>query len=271
MFRSIVFLGLIIGLTGINQARGERIHIAVASNFTATMKQLVAEFESSTGHQVSVSYGSSGKFYAQILHGAPYVMFFSADQDKVDELIDKQMTVKGSQFTYAIGRLALWSNKSGHDIPSAETLARAGFNKIAIANPKLAPYGAAAAQVIESLELTQALENKIVRGENIGQTYQFVSTGNVDFGFVALAQLLANVRRTVGDYWLVPDELHHPIKQDAVLLKKGESSEAAQAFLSFMKSAQAVDIIESFGYQSDKNYEGSLVNLDAKAEGRTTL
>ena len=247
---NVVLWGVVVCLLGLGQARGERIHIAVASNFTAPMKQLVSEFESISGHQVSVSYGSSGKFYAQILHGAPFVMFFSADQDKVNALTAKDATVANTQFTYAVGRLALWSNRDGYEIPSEETLKQANFNKIAIANPKLAPYGLAAEQVITAFQLAKKLEGKLIRGENIGQTFQFVSTGNADYGFVALSQLLANVSRVTGGYWLVPQSLHQPIKQDAVMLKRGETNQAAHAFLSFMKSEAAADIIESFGYQN---------------------
>lgn len=241
-------ISLLLAVAG--QAYAERIHVAVASNFTTAMKQLVRDFETSTGHQVSVSYGSSGKFYAQIIHGAPYHVFFSADQNKVAALNDKELTVKASQITYAVGRLALWSNKNGIEIPSAEALVEGKFNRIAIANPNLAPYGIAAIEVIDALKITSAVANKLVRGENIAQTYQFVSTGNAEYGFVAYAQLLASISKPSGAYWLVPEHLHRPIMQDAILLKRGEQNMAAREFLEYVQSEQAQQIIESFGYQS---------------------
>ncbi|WP_448546572.1 molybdate ABC transporter substrate-binding protein [Thalassotalea fusca] len=243
-------ISLLLVVAGQAKAQTDRIHVAVASNFTAAMKQLVHEFEASTGHQVSVSYGSSGKFYAQILHGAPFHVFFSADQDKVTALNDKELTVKASQITYAVGRLALWSNKGGIGIPSAEALVEGNFNRIAIANPNLAPYGIAAMEVIDALNITSAVANKLIRGENIGQTYQFVSTGSAEYGFVAYAQILASLSNSSGAYWLVPEHLHRPIKQDAILLKRGEKNRVAEKFLNFVQSAQAQEIIESFGYQS---------------------
>jgi molybdate transport system substrate-binding protein len=236
-------------------AQGERIDVAVASNFMAPIKELSREFERDSGHNVRLSFGSSGKFYAQIRHGAPFLVFFSADQAKPQALESAGLTVPGSRFTYAIGTLVLWSAKPGFLTNGQERLASGEFNRLALANPRLAPYGVAAIEVLESLKLTAATRPKWVQGENISQTYQFVSTGNADIGFVALSQLQgdssfrdSNGLKASGSSWKVPQTLHRPIRQDAVLLKRGEYSPAARALLEFIRSEKAGAIIVRQGY-----------------------
>lgn len=234
----------------VSMAQAEEIRIAVASNFTAPMKDIVKEFEKSSGHRVKISFGSSGKFFAQIQHGAPFQAFFSADQAKPKALEKVGLVIPESRFTYAIGALALWSSKPGFVDDNASRLKSGNFNKLALANPKLAPYGAAAVEVLDSLKLKKATVKKWVRGENIAQTYQFVSTGNTDMGFVALSQVMAKDKINEGSAWIIPAELYNPIRQDAVLLQRGKNSQATQALLRFVRSEKAKGIIESYGYMT---------------------
>jgi len=222
------------------------LHIAVASNFSAPIKQLTTEFEITSGHEVTLSFGSSGKFYAQIQHGAPFDVFLSADQTKPAALEAQGMIAPASRFTYAIGALALWSSQADLVDQSGDILASQNFNKIALANPRLAPYGVAAVEVLEALKLRAATESKWVQGENIAQTFQFVSSGNADLGFVALSQIIG-----IGETesaWIVPSEYYQPIRQDAVLLPKAKSNDAAKAFMVFLQGPTAKSIIESYGY-----------------------
>lgn len=228
------------------------VHLAVAANFSHTMQSLVTEFQKTSDVHIALSFGSSGKFYAQIKQGAPYELFFSADQAKPDALQKEGLVIDSSRFTYAIGRLALWSPHPDLVNNIESTLKRGAFNKLAIANPKLAPYGAAALEVLRHLGLIDATEPKWVRGENIAQTYQFVHSGNADLGFIALSQLLGKDKvNTVekGSYWLVPDTLHSPIKQDVVLLRAAANSQGAKAFLDFIQSHKARNIIIGSGYR----------------------
>lgn len=229
-------------------AFAEQIKVAVASNFAAAMNDIVAEFEQHSGHKVLLSFGSSGKFYAQIKNGAPFHVFFSADQAKPAALEKAGLVVADSRFTYASGTLALWSRKI--DLTDrGSTIMRGGkFNKLALANPRLAPYGQAAVEVLENLQLKEITQDKWVQGENIAQTWQFVSTGNADIGFVALSQIMSEGKIVEGSAWIVPPPLHSPIDQDAVLLRKGENSEAARALLEFVRSDQSREIIEAYGY-----------------------
>ncbi|MFT7243341.1 MAG: molybdate transport system substrate-binding protein [Candidatus Azotimanducaceae bacterium] len=223
------------------------VHIAVASNFSAPIKQLTTEFEIASGHKVTLSFGSSGKFYAQIQHGAPFDVFLSADQSKPAALEEQGMIVPTSRFTYAIGALALWSSQRDLVDQSGAILASQNFNKIALANPRLAPYGAAALEVLEALKLRAATESKWVQGENIAQTFQFVSSGNADLGFVAVSQIIG-----IGEIesaWIVPSEYYQPIRQDAVLLPRAESNDAAKAFMVFLQGSRAKKVIESYGYK----------------------
>lgn len=235
----------------------ETIHIAVASNFTFAMNELITQFEANTGHSVKASYGSSGKIYAQIQHGAPFQIFFSADQAKPKALENAGMVVADSRFTYAVGALVLWSTKPDLIVNGESVLSGDDFNKLALANPKLAPYGAAAVQVLEQLNRVKSTRSKWIQGENIAQTYQFVATGNADLGFVALSQLkqaqLKQASPKPDSSWVVPQTLYSPIKQDAVLLKRGKDSAAAKALISFIQSNQGRTIIESYGYTSTSN------------------
>ncbi|MCW8193740.1 molybdate ABC transporter substrate-binding protein [Proteobacteria bacterium 005FR1] len=232
-------------------AHAEQIHAAVAANFMAPMKELVAQFEKDSGHKVSLSFGSSGKIFAQIQHGAPFQVFFSADQAKAKALEDAGLVVPGSRFTYAIGALALWSAQPDFVGKSYARLKDGDFNKLALANPKLAPYGAAAVNVLEALQLKQGTRSKWVQGENIAQTYQFVATGNADLGFVALSQIMDKGKIREGSAWIVPSEFHSPIRQDAVLLKSAENSAGAKALLDYLRGDEAHSIIHAYGYDTE--------------------
>jgi len=237
---------IVFGLLFISAASiADEIHIAVASNFAGVMKTLVSEFEDNTEHRVILIAGSTGKHYAQIVNGAPFDLFFAADV-KRPELLDTQGLIEpSSRFTYAIGRLVLWSPRDDYVDSSGVVVDEVDYHYLAIANPKLAPYGRAAKEVIESRGLWEALQGKLVRGENIAQTYQFVASGNASLGFVAFSQILKSGKVIKGSYWKVPEELYSPIEQQAVLLKNGD---VARDFLAYIKSDEALEIIESFGY-----------------------
>lgn len=239
-----------------NIAHADEIRVAVATNFTAAMKEIVAQFEKNSGHEVIVSFGSSGKIFAQIQHGAPFQIFLSADQTKPEMLEQAALTVPGSRFTYAIGGLVLWSSKpDSAGIESAlnyNRLKNGEFNKLALANPKLAPYGAAAVEVLEALKLKQFTQAKWVQGENISQAYQYVATGNADLGFVALAQIMDKGHIKGGSSWVIPDELYTPIRQDAVLLRSAKDSVGAKVFLDYLCSDEAQAIIYAYGYKAEK-------------------
>jgi molybdate transport system substrate-binding protein len=224
------------------------VQVAVAANFSKTMQSLVTEFEKNYDYQIALSFGSSGKFYAQIKQGAPYELFFSADQAKPEVLQQEGLVVAGSRFTYAIGRLVVWTVRPDFANKIEIKLKYGAFNKLAIANPKLAPYGAATLQVLSHLGLIDDTQARWVRGENIAQTYQFVHSGNADLGFVALSQLLGRKNMIEGFYWLVPDNMHQPIKQDVVLLKRAAQSQGAKTFLDFIHTEKAQTIIAEYGY-----------------------
>lgn len=234
----------------INAAQAEDIHVAVAANFAATMKDVVAQFEKNSEHKVALSFGSSGKFFAQIQNGAPFHIFFSADQSKPEALEKAGLTVPDSRFTYAMGALVLWSAKADFVSDDYSRLQSGDFNKLALANPRLAPYGAAAVEVLDSLELREATIPKWVRGENIAQTYQFAASGNADLGFVALSQILDKGHVMEGSSWIVPRTLYQPIRQDAVLLKSAVDSVGAKALLDYIRSESARTIIHSHGYKT---------------------
>lgn len=229
-------------------SHAEQINVAVASNFTAPMKAIVKAFEEKSEHRIKLSFGSSGKLFAQITHGAPFALFFSADQTKPQLLEEKGLIVPDSRFTYAIGALALWSANPTLLNDNESTLKHGNFKKLALANPKLAPYGAAAHEVLQYYSLLEVTRKKWVQGENISQTYQFISTGNAELGFVAVSQIMQQGAIKIGSSWLIPRELYSPIKQDAALLLHGKHSPAAKALLQFFHSAQAIDILESYGY-----------------------
>lgn len=222
--------------------------VAVAANFSGAMTEIVAAFEKQTGHTVKLSFGSSGKFYAQIVNGAPFQAFFSADQAKPEALERNGEIVPGSRFTYAVGALVLWSAREDLVDPEGKVLGTGRFGKLALANPRLAPYGEAAAEVLRRLGLEQATRGRWVEGENIAQAYLFVRSGGADLGFVALSQVLDEGEIRRGSAWRVPAELHEPIRQDAVLLRSGTQSEAARALLEFVKGPVAREIILARGY-----------------------
>ncbi len=242
-----VVLGLA-ALAAATLARAEEVNVAVAANFTAPMNVIAAEFAKDTGHEAKLAFGSSGKFYAQIKNGAPFQVFLSADDAKPAKLEQEGMTVVGSRFTYAVGTLVLWSAKPGFVDDKAAVLKRGDYNKLAIANPKLAPYGAAAVEVLEGMGLMAAAEPKLVQGENIAQTFQFALTGNAELGFVALSQVMKDGKITSGSAWIVPGNLHQPIRQDAVILSSGEGNAAAVALMKYLQGDKAKAIIRSYGY-----------------------
>lgn len=229
-------------------ARTEEVSAAVAANFTAPMNIIAAEFSRDTGHKVNLSFGSSGKIYAQIQNGAPFQVFLSADDEKPARLEAEGLAVPGSHFTYAIGRLALWSARPGYVDAGGEVLRLGRFNKLAIANSRLAPYGKAAEDVLAGMGLRETVSPKLVQGENIAQTFQFAMTGNADLAFVALSQIMADGRIASGSAWVVPGNLHSPIRQDAVLLVSGKRNAAARALMEYLRGDKARTIIESYGY-----------------------
>jgi len=239
---------LLIALMGAAaQAQADEISVAVAANFTTPMQQIAAAFEKDTGHKVVASYGSTGKFYAQIKNGAPFEVLLAADDETPTKLIQENAAVAGSQRAYAIGKLVLWSAKPAVVDAKGDVLKQGGFDHIAIANPKLAPYGAAAVQTMKSLGVYDTLQPKIVTAESIAQSWQFVSSGNALLGFVALSQVLKD-GKIEGSAWVVPSSLYPPIRQDVVILDKGKGKPAAQALVNYLKSAKAQAIITRFGY-----------------------
>lgn len=231
-------------------ALADEVQVAVAANFTAPMKLIAAEFEKETGHQAVLSFGATGKLYAQIMNGAPFDIFLAADNERPAKLEKEGAAVAGSRFTYATGRLVLWSPKPGTVDEQGEVLKTGNFKHLAIAAPKLAPYGAAAMETLTRLGLLASLEPKLVQGESIGQTLSFISTGNAELGFVALSQVVEGGKIKTGSGWIVPAKLYSPIRQDAVLLKRASQHKAASLLLSFLKTDKAKAVIRSFGYES---------------------
>jgi molybdate transport system substrate-binding protein len=225
-------------------AKAGQTTVAVAANFTEPAKEIAAAFETATGHRAVLSFGSTGQLYAQISQAAPFDVFLAADDVRPARTVDEGFGVAGTVFTYSIGKLALWSADPAL-VTGTETLKAGGFDRIAIANPQTAPYGAAAVEAMKALGVFEALEGKIVQGTNIAQAFQFVQTGNAELGFVALSQVIAGKD---GSRWEVPKDLYTPIAQDAVLLKRGEDNEAARAFIDFLKGPEAVAIIGGYGY-----------------------
>jgi len=229
-------------------ALADEIQVAVAANFTAPMKEIAAAFEQETGHKVFAAYGSTGKFYAQITNGAAFEVLLSADDATPTKLVKEGAAVAGTQFTYAIGTLVMWSAKPGFVDDQGQVLTTGNFQRLAIANPKVAPYGAAAVEVLTGLGLLAKVEPKFVTGENIAQTFQFVSTGNAELGFVALSQVMKDGKIADGSAWVVPGRLHEPIRQDAVILEKGKGKPGAIALMECLRGDKAQAVIKSFGY-----------------------
>lgn len=242
-------LGFLSFLSLMAQAQAGDALLAVAANFTAPMQKIAQAFEQDTGHKAVLSFGATGSFYAQIKNGAPFDVLLAADDDTPFKIEKEGLSVVGSRFTYATGQLVLWSKQAGLVDDKGEVLRSGKFQKLAIANPKLAPYGLAATETLTQLGLLSELQPKIVMGESIGQTYQFLVTENAQLGFVALSQVFADGKITQGSAWVVPAKLHNPIQQDAVLLNSGKNNPAAAALLTYLKSDKARAIIKSYGYQ----------------------
>lgn len=230
-------------------ARADEVQVAVAANFTAPMRAIAEQFARDTGHQAVLSFGATGKLYAQISNGAPFEVFLAADAETPARLENEALAVRGSRFTYAIGKLVLWSAQEAYVDAAGEILKSDDFRHLAIANPQTAPYGAAAIEALKKLGLMERLAPRFVQGENIAQAYQFVATGNAELGFVALAQVFKDGKITSGSAWIVPAALHQPIRQDAVILAKGRVNRAASALVAYLKSDKAHAIVLSYGYE----------------------
>jgi len=245
----LAILGAIIALTAPGTARADEATVAVAANFAEVVEELETMFEADTDHTLIVTTGSTGKLYAQIKNGAPFDVFLAADQARPERLEAEGDAVPGSRFTYAIGRLTLWSPQAGRfGADGLAILEAADFDHMAIANPDLAPYGLAAKQTLQHYGLWDALQPKIVMGQNIGQTFSMVATGNAPLGFVAKSYVLSPRNDQPGSRWDVPAEAYEPIRQDAVVLKRAANNPAAQAFADFLRSDQARGTIKRFGY-----------------------
>jgi len=242
-------LAAVVATLAMNSAFADEVQVAVAANFTAPIQAIAKDFEADTGHKLVAAYGATGQFYTQIKNGAPFEVFLAADDTTPAKLEQEGDTVKGSRFTYAVGTLALWSVKDNYVDDKGEVLKKNAYQHLSIANPKAAPYGLAATQVLAKLGLSESTKDKIVEGQNITQAYQFVSTGNAELGFVALSQIYKDGKVTSGSAWIVPANLYEPIKQDAVILTKGKDSAAAKALVDYLKGPKAAAVIKSYGYQ----------------------
>jgi molybdate transport system substrate-binding protein len=243
-----VWLGSMAMAISAAAAQAGEVQVAVSANFAGPLAKIGEGFAAATGHTLKVSAGPTGKFYAQIAAGAPFEVLIAADDETPKKLIAEGLAVAGSNFTYAIGKLVLWSVQTGLVDDQGAVLATGRFAHLAIANPKVAPYGVAALEVLKARGLTGVLTPKLVTGESIAQVYQFVVTGNAELGFVALSQVVLPGRPVLGSYWLVPSTLHRQIRQDAVLLKAGEKNPAAAALLAFLKTAPVRRLIADSGY-----------------------
>ena len=243
LFKAALFLGFSIA------AQAAEVSVAVAANFTVPMQKIAQAFHKATGHTAQLAFGSTGAFYAQIQNGAPFQVFLAADSSTPTKLEAEGLAVAGSRFTYATGKLVLWSKQADLVDADGAVLRKGTVMRLAIANPKLAPYGAAAVQTLEKLGLTDVWKAKLVEGANIAQTYQMVATENASMGFVALSQVFADGKLAAGSAWLVPAKLHNPIQQDAVLLRTGQGHPAALALVEFLKTAEAKALIRAYGYE----------------------
>jgi molybdate transport system substrate-binding protein len=248
-----VLLSKLLLLTSLALAGGlavaDEIQVAVAANFTAPMTQIAADFNRDTGHSAKLIFGATGKFYAQIKNGAPFAMLLAADHDTPTRLLREGDAVEGSQMTYAIGKLVLWSSKPGLVDENGAVLRSANVAHVAYCNPELAPYGAAAVEAMKSLRVFDALRPKLVQGENITQAYQFVASGNAEIGFIALSQVYKDGRVSEGSAWVVPANLYSAIRQDAVILAKGRDHPAAAELIKYLRSEKAKAVIRAFGYE----------------------
>lgn len=243
LFRLLITICILI--LPIEQAVADNVLVAVASNFADAIRQVADRFEEKTGHKIIVIPGSTGKHYAQIMNGAPFDLFFAADVKRAKLLEEEGIAQSGSRFTYAIGTLVLWSLDKNYVDSLGRVIKEGDFRHLVIANPKLAPYGRAAQEVLQYYKIWSPLSKRIVRGENIGQTFQFINSGNAKLGFVAYSQIKWLALSVKGSFWKVPQSLYSPIEQQAVLLNDRDST---RAFLSFMKSDESLEIIRGFGY-----------------------
>ena len=241
---TIILLSTLLSVTSVE---AEEVKLAIAANFTDVARILAERFEQQTGHTTKISYGSTGKLYSQIEHGAPFEVFLAADRERPEKAENEGLAIAGSGFVYAQGKLVLWSLKSALFEQGEHYLNGGDFRHLAIANPKTAPYGMAAQQVMQHLGLLEQIRPKLVQGDSIAQTFQFVATGNADAGFVALTQIKAWQGKS-GTLWEIPSGYYAPIDQAAVLLKKGRHNPAAHAFLDFLKSGEAKQLIQAYGY-----------------------
>ena len=246
MSRIIVALAALLSLS--MPVHAAEVSVAVAANFNAPMLKIAQAFEQETGHKAVLSFGSTGNLYAQIRHGAPFQILLAADATTPAEIEKEGLGLAGSRFTYAIGKLVLWSKQPGLVDDKGDILRRGTFQRLAVANPKLAPYGAAALETMTKLGVLKALQTKIVQGENIAQTYQFTATENAQLGFVALSQVMSEGKIAQGSAWLVPAHLHAPIQQDALLLTPGAGNPAAKALMIFLRSDRVKTLIRTYGY-----------------------
>ncbi len=242
-------IGCVVTLLGLAlNVQAAEVSVAVASNFTAPMRKIAQAFEQETGHRAVLSSGSTGGFLVQIRNGAPFQVLVAADASTPLKIESEGLGVEGSRFTYAIGTLVLWSAQPGFVDGTGDVLRRGKFERIAIANPKLAPYGVAALETLSRLGVLQRVQPRLVRGENISQAYQFVATGNAELGLVALSQVVDDGKMVRGSGWIIPADLHAPIRQDAILLSPGKDHPAAIALMGFLRGDKARSVIRSFGY-----------------------
>ena len=244
----IKILGCLLLALGSLAAHAEEVSVAVAANFATPMQKIAVLFTQDTGHTATLSMGSTGKFYAQIKNGAPFHVLLSGDDETPRRLEKENAIAPQTRFTYAVGKLVLWSKQAGFVDAQGDVLRKGYFSHLAIADPKLAPYGAAAIETLQALGLLTKLQPRLVQGESIGQAYQFVASGNAQLGFVALSQVMSNDRITEGSAWLVPPHLYQALRQDAVILKNGKDNKAATALMAYLKTEKARAVIRSFGY-----------------------
>lgn len=245
--KSLVFC--VMPLVWAHQALAAEVSVAVAANFSAPMKVIAQAFERETGHKAVLSFGGTGHLYAQIRNGAPFSILLAADELTPLKIEKEGLGVAGSRLTYAIGQLVLWSKRPGRVDEQGEILKKGSFTKLAIANPKLAPYGSAAVEVLNHLGIMSLVKPKIVEGANIAQTFQFVFSENAELGFIALSQVYENGKLKQGSGWLVPKSLYSPIRQDAILLNPGRDNPAALALMQYLQSDAAKRVIQNFGYE----------------------
>ncbi|MEW5780934.1 MAG: molybdate ABC transporter substrate-binding protein [Pseudomonadota bacterium] len=246
------FVALIAKLALATTAHADEVQVAVGANFNAPMKIIAADFEMDTGHKAVVSLGTVGKFFAQIKSGAPFEVLISSDKDTPDKLVAEGLAVESTRRTYAIGKLVLWSAKPDYVDAKGEILKKGDFKHLALANPKLAVYGAAGQEAMKRMGVLESIQPRIVLAENITQAHQFVATGNAELGFVALSQIVGKDGRvTEGSHWMVPADLYPQIRQDAIVLKLGRDKPAAKALVDYLKTDKARAVIKAYGYDID--------------------